>query len=1171
MNNDLAYIDDITGLGNRRAYKRDMDIYLNMPDAREKGLFVVVMDLDHFKSVNDLEGHLSGDSMIKVFSEILSKNLKGDNVTIIRYGGDEFVAVITGMNLEDVLSACESLRQEFFDRKFIINENNTQITVSIGIAEYPEDGTTTDDLFARADEALYNSKHLGRNRVSLARNAALQVKEERRVIKELSFPIFISRDRQLKEAEAILLRENPRKFTTIRGDMGTGKSRFLQETANLTKAKSKKAFLINCAEHDKAKPYSLAVNIIAALSKAGTEHYSDVFLTLPLQQQAALSFIPRLRAFAPDDKARDRGKNPRTDLFYGIVNILDGLVKKLRPVIFIDNMDLTDECSVEAIACLVMLYKDTPLCICASDSRQVSADKPHRASFLDNMLNKISEFEIIDKIDMQAFTKDATCDFLKGIFQTAEFSQLFMDNFYNVTKGNPFFATELLRDFLDKRIITLTYPVWVFDAEGKDFPASLQELLMRKLDRLNADEKEILFAAAGIGGNFKFDFLSKLKKINSGYLQDMVFRAEDINILSSQEGTLEGEVYFQNDIMKSLVYAAANEDSRKKLHNDIAEVIVETEGKMDIEYMSAEIAYHFRKADIKYEAEKYAELAVQYADRVFSNTEADALIENIINERESADKLELIKEEAWPAIIMAIKWFNSIVKTMFFYGRTNFITDKAIGSFMDNVKYLFELQGSITVSLPVGLPEQQISLLVNGSMLYPSSVFEQNICNSMADLMIDLNIGSITFLKNISPSDMHMLVELINGLNTRKKEKKDWSSELSGKNINGIKIDQVLYRRVLSGDEKKKYRSELIKDTVSAGALIESIVSGLGRPASDEAPLAGNSIKRVVKEEKNILAKMITKLDLKFLVEMISEEYSGRDKHIQDIKDMSLICLEHIKDKKGFVSLLWDSLRSLGMSQECFKWLTDKKEFIEYPIRKKANIYLHEDIKTILEMGASKDFYPTLKELFALGEGNIAKNIINKYLENYRSRDPHVRGYLARVLNDMMSALPDEIIYDYAQKVSQVYIELLKSENDRVLFRHMAKHANFLIDKLMSIKGHIYVYDIISAAKDEIITGIDMTLFCSKLFSCVKKTAVYEDIKALIDILGLFGKLCVPYILGFLVLKFSDTITFEYYMQELRLMMIIRKFKNVSLSELDKISRLKCANRHAIDYIKDTL
>ncbi len=1177
MNKDLAYIDDLTGLGNRRAYKRGMSGYLSMPDIREKGLFIVVMDLDHFKGVNDLKGHLTGDSVIKIFSEMLSRNLKSDDITIARYGGDEFVAVIKGMELKDVLGACEKIRQEFFDKGFIIDENNKHITVSIGIAEYPTDGITADELFTKADEALYTSKHLGRNRVSLAKDSVSQAKEERRVIKALSEPGLVSRDSQVKEAEKILLRENPRKITLVKGDMGSGKSRFLKEIFALAKDKGRKSFLINCMEQDKAKPYSLATNIIAALSRAGAEHYREIFSALPAQQRSALSFIPRLRVFMPDKKTHDKGNVSRVDLFYGIINMLDGLIKKTMPVILVDNMDFTDECSVESIACLAMLHKETPLCVCASDSRPPSGEMAGKASFLDAMLDKVSEFEIIDRIGMKDFTREQVCGILRAIFKTVEFTPSFADSIYETTGGNPFFVIELLRDFLDRHLIRLDYPAWVFSAEKKDFPASLHELLMRKLDRLNADEKEILFAAAGIGNNFRFDFLSKLKKINSGYVRDLVFKAESVNILSSKENALEDEISFSNDIVRSAIYDSASEGSKKKLHGDIAGVMVEAEGTIDIEYMSADIAYHFRKADMKRNADKYAEIAVQYADRVFSNAEADRLIENIINERENADKLEPVKDEARPFVIMVIKWFNSAVKTMLFYGRTNFITDKAIGSFMDNLKSFFEAQGSITISLPAGMPERRANILVNGGLFYPASVFEQNICNSMADMMMDLSIGSVTFLKNISSDDMNTLVALISGLMARKKEKKDWHAELAKKKIFGVKIDQVLYRRVLSSDEKKKYRSELVKDTVAAGALIESIISGSGgaapdgTAARDKELFTETRIKRVIKEEKNILAKMIGKLDLEFISNMIAEEYAGRNRHIQDIKDMVLICLEHVKDKQGFISLAWSGLAGMGMSQECFKWLTDKKAFTEYPIRKRANMFLHEDLKTILEMNASDNLIPILKELFVLGENEIAENIIDKYLQNYISQDPHVRGYLARSMKDIMTVLPAGLACDYIKRISSVFNELLKSEKDPALYNHMSKHANFIINNLMDIKDHDSVYNIISIGSEEMLSEVDMTLLCGKLFNRVEKSSSYGSIKVLIDILELLGERSVPYILGFLILKFSNNVTFEYYLQELMLMEILKRFKQESLDQMQKISKLKGANKYVIEYIKNKL
>ncbi|HTR46120.1 MAG TPA: diguanylate cyclase [Verrucomicrobiae bacterium] len=164
---ELALTDPLTGLPNRRAIDAWSARQLSGAARHGFSFWVVVMDLDHFKRVNDSYGHDAGDLVLKKFGEILKTNTRRSDICG-RIGGEEFLQVITHANEEDVRLVVERVRQQFADEPFAFNGGTTRVTCSFGVAGFcGADPPEFAQLVSQADTALYRSKHLGRNRVEI--------------------------------------------------------------------------------------------------------------------------------------------------------------------------------------------------------------------------------------------------------------------------------------------------------------------------------------------------------------------------------------------------------------------------------------------------------------------------------------------------------------------------------------------------------------------------------------------------------------------------------------------------------------------------------------------------------------------------------------------------------------------------------------------------------------------------------------------------------------------------------------------------------------------------------------------------------------------------------------------------------------------------------------------
>jgi two-component system cell cycle response regulator len=163
---EMAITDQLTGLHNRRYMSRHLDNLLANAQKNERPLTFVIMDIDHFKQVNDTCGHDIGDEVLKEFASRIAANVRGIDLAC-RYGGEEFVVVMPDTDVAFAYSIAERLRQTVEANPVKISRAPGQlsITISIGIARMEGVGDSADALLHRADQALYRAKRSGRNRV----------------------------------------------------------------------------------------------------------------------------------------------------------------------------------------------------------------------------------------------------------------------------------------------------------------------------------------------------------------------------------------------------------------------------------------------------------------------------------------------------------------------------------------------------------------------------------------------------------------------------------------------------------------------------------------------------------------------------------------------------------------------------------------------------------------------------------------------------------------------------------------------------------------------------------------------------------------------------------------------------------------------------------------------
>lgn len=185
---EAARSDDLTGLGNDRFFHRRLAEALERADATNTKVALLFLDLDNFKSVNDTHGHLAGSQVLKEVGYVLRRTVRLPGVTLARYGGDEFVVILPGLDVQAGAKVAEEIRQAVRRQKFLRGrfswapgpvDFEGPLTCSVGVAVYPDhvprEGTSDQKrnlLLREADQAMYAAKNSGKDRVIVAETPA---------------------------------------------------------------------------------------------------------------------------------------------------------------------------------------------------------------------------------------------------------------------------------------------------------------------------------------------------------------------------------------------------------------------------------------------------------------------------------------------------------------------------------------------------------------------------------------------------------------------------------------------------------------------------------------------------------------------------------------------------------------------------------------------------------------------------------------------------------------------------------------------------------------------------------------------------------------------------------------------------------------------------------------
>jgi diguanylate cyclase (GGDEF)-like protein len=160
----MTIMDGLTQIYNKRYLYEALEREMIRGRRHERELSILMFDIDHFKRINDVHGHLAGDYVLKEVARVVTARIRRDEV-FARYGGEEFAIILPETSLQGAVQLGETLRQKVADHQFVFQADSIKVTISLGAALLVEADKAASDLIKRADEKLYQAKRSGRNRI----------------------------------------------------------------------------------------------------------------------------------------------------------------------------------------------------------------------------------------------------------------------------------------------------------------------------------------------------------------------------------------------------------------------------------------------------------------------------------------------------------------------------------------------------------------------------------------------------------------------------------------------------------------------------------------------------------------------------------------------------------------------------------------------------------------------------------------------------------------------------------------------------------------------------------------------------------------------------------------------------------------------------------------------
>lgn len=594
--------DDLTGLYNRR--------YLNVKlreeteralHAKKAHFGLIMLDLDHFKDINDTFGHQEGDQALLWISNILKLSVRECDI-IIRFAGDEFFIILPGAGLNESRAVSERIYSNISKKPFkgSLNQVDLPVGISGGIAIFPDDASTIDDLIKSVDGGLYLAKEKGRGKICLASEAKLLKKGD--INKTLIMdPPFSGRKEELKELKKIWqeVKDSGRLAgVLLKAENGAGKSRLISEHLNQTdKAYHLKSY---CRSHNVEIPYQVFIDILNRWIETDPAIFRDVFYKLSVREQTEiLRLVPNIEEIEKQTQTdsviyEDSIHNSR--LYYAIANLFKIVSKDFHLILIIEDMQWIDSSSLDLLSHVLMQNTNSPIMVIMSVQNFISQDKKN--SLLTKFFRQMErEIHFVEKYILPFSGKEVQ-SVLKKIFmiEDSKILEELGQFLFKESEGNPFYLKELIIKVLNEKILYYTVTGWKIKKNiSINTPEKIKDIIKEKVEGIDPELKSFLMQLSVLGMEFTFEYIKKLTEMNEGHIIDLIESALNSAFIEEKKDSEEEAYTFSSLQCQKVLYNELSNTRKRRIHHQILEMYEKDLSESKSENIE-QIFYHAQEA-----------------------------------------------------------------------------------------------------------------------------------------------------------------------------------------------------------------------------------------------------------------------------------------------------------------------------------------------------------------------------------------------------------------------------------------------------------------------------------------------------------------------------------------------------------------------------------------------
>lgn len=590
MDNQLQYHDDLTGAYNRRYLNEQVVGELTTRITGQQPFCLVMIDIDRFKEINDTYGHTKGDEVIREFADFLAGSIRGSDL-VIRHGGDEFLCVMNDAVKKDAFQVLNRIVAQCRERRF----GDLPITMSAGLVSFPGDGDTYEEIFAGADQALYEAKRAGRDRVSMVGDKKAQI----------PIKLFVDRVQEKEAIRAFMVGGSHRlRVAVIHGLVGVGKTRLSREV--LTGLKEREIIWSDCILFDK----QLAYYVIRELIRYRFKRWGpDLIQSLaPFYLWEIGKLLPEILAKIKDNPAASEVMD-RYRLYESVRQVLE--MGTREKIIIIDNIQWIDSESVEVLKYVIRALQASPHTFIFI----------HRTEEMSGMLAEFlafvsRDFETRDVL-LQPFSAAGTKEAVRAILGEEPAADL-VDFVFKESGGVPLYIEEVVRVLLDQQNLRIEEGRWNFTEPGEHIlSGTVSDIALRKYRSLSAEARQVMDIAV-IFGWFDLPLIRNITSFNEGHVMGLINEINRLGLIKYGSDRYE----FNAAVSRYAIYKQYLEGPQGvELHRVVARQLESLHPDKENDY-AEDLAFHYYAGREAVKGAAYCRIAGDKALKKYANRDA---------------------------------------------------------------------------------------------------------------------------------------------------------------------------------------------------------------------------------------------------------------------------------------------------------------------------------------------------------------------------------------------------------------------------------------------------------------------------------------------------------------------------------------------------------------------